>query len=78
LYRLDTNPAKFQVYEGRALIRSQSGDLELKRGNFDGAVSVFQRDAVALQQLVVGSLLRSLHVYSGRRLFLCFVRENCG
>lgn len=36
LYRLDTNPAKFQVYEGRALIRSQSGDLELKRGKETG------------------------------------------
>ena len=47
LYRLDTNPAKFQVYEGKALVRAQSGDLELKRGKetyLDGVLTAQKFD----------------------------------
>jgi hypothetical protein len=42
LYRLDTDPGTLKVYEGRALVRSQSGDLEVKKGketNLDGVMA---------------------------------------
>jgi hypothetical protein len=42
LYRLDTDPGTLKVYEGRALVRSQSGDLEVKKGketNLDGVLA---------------------------------------
>lgn len=32
LYRLDTDPGTLKVYDGQALVRSQSGDLEVKKG----------------------------------------------
>ncbi|HLK51497.1 MAG TPA: hypothetical protein VKT49_25325 [Bryobacteraceae bacterium] len=47
LYRLDTDPARFQVYDGKALVRSQSGDIELKRGRetyLDGVLSAQKFD----------------------------------
>ncbi len=45
LYRLDTDPGTLKVYEGQALVRSQSGDQEVKKGkeaNLDG-VTVAQK-----------------------------------
>lgn len=32
LYRLDTNPALFQVYDGEAIVKGESGQLTLKHG----------------------------------------------
>src|SRR5713226_1468116 len=32
LYRVDTNPARFQVYEGEAIVKGESGQLTLKGG----------------------------------------------
>jgi hypothetical protein len=32
LYRVDTNPARFQVYDGEAIVKGESGQLTLKGG----------------------------------------------
>lgn len=47
LYRVDTDPARFRVYEGEAMVKSESGQLTLKSGKetpLDGVLAASKFD----------------------------------
>jgi FecR protein len=44
LYRIDTNPVRFQVYEGEAIVKGESGQLTLKSGKETSLGSVLMAE----------------------------------
>ena len=62
LYRLDTNPASFKVYEGEAIVKGESGQVTLKAGketSLTGVLMAESFDKKAADELYLWSNQRS-------------------
>jgi hypothetical protein len=62
LYRLETNPARFQVYDGEAIVKGESGQLTLKGGKetaLQGALMAENFDKKATDDLYLWSNRRA-------------------
>jgi FecR protein len=67
LYRLDTTPGTLKVYDGKALVRSQSGDLEVKKGkeaNLDGVLAAQKFNSKLGDQFYAWNGMRSGYIAS--------------
>ena len=65
LYRVDTNPARFQVYDGEAIVKADSGQLTLKSGKqtaLDGVLMAESFDKKAADELYLWSSQRSSYL----------------
>ena len=67
LYRLDTEPPRFQVYDGRAVVQTASGQTTLKRGketDLNGALAASKFNPKATDSFYAWNTMRSGYIAS--------------
>lgn len=67
LYRLDTEPPRFQVYDGRAVVQTASGQVSLKRGketNLNGVLVASKFNPKATDSFYAWNTMRSGYIAS--------------
>jgi len=81
LYRLETNPARFQVHDGEAIVKGESGQLTLKRGKataLQGALMAENFDKKATDDLYLWSNRRAEYLSRANAQSAMSVRNSGG